>query len=328
MPRIGAVVIGRNEGPRLDRCLASIGPVRQIVYADSASTDNSVEIARSHGAEVVVLLADSAFTAARGRNAGARRLIEMHPDIEYIQFIDGDCEMQSEWLPAAQAFLDDRPQVAVVCGQRFERFPDASIYNRMCDREWNTPVGQAESSGGDSLVRRDAFQQANGFRDDQMAHEEPEFCSRLRAIGWHIWRIDVRMTKHDAAMTRYGQYYRRSRRAGFGIMQCIHRAGTQADGVARAMLARSVLWGIMLPLLIATLALASYWQLAAIAALLYPAQWLRSGFAILRRGGWSLAQSLRVSAITLSGKFGEVHGIGEYWLGELRNKKAQTIFYK
>ena len=40
---LGAVVIGRNEGARLERCLDSLqGTVACIVYADSGSEDGSV----------------------------------------------------------------------------------------------------------------------------------------------------------------------------------------------------------------------------------------------------------------------------------------------
>lgn len=44
---LGVVVIGRNEGERLKRCLASLlGNVDQIVYVDSGSTDGSVQLAQ------------------------------------------------------------------------------------------------------------------------------------------------------------------------------------------------------------------------------------------------------------------------------------------
>ena len=64
--------------------------------------------------------------------------------------------------------------VAVVCGRRRERHPSASIYNRLCDIEWDTPVGQTSACGGDSLVRAEAFEAVGGFRAQLMAGEEPE----------------------------------------------------------------------------------------------------------------------------------------------------------
>ena len=56
MSTIGVVVIGRNEGERLRRCLESLGPhLAATVYVDSGSADGSVALARSLGAETVEL---------------------------------------------------------------------------------------------------------------------------------------------------------------------------------------------------------------------------------------------------------------------------------
>lgn len=52
---IGLVAIGRNEGERLKRCLQSVPLDVPVVYVDSASTDGSVESARSTQATVVEL---------------------------------------------------------------------------------------------------------------------------------------------------------------------------------------------------------------------------------------------------------------------------------
>jgi hypothetical protein len=88
------------------------------------------------------------FTAARGRNAGFAALKAMKRDIRYVQFVDGDCEVVPGWLDAAFVFLENWNEVAVVCGRRRERYPERSVYNRLCDIEWDTPVGQAAACGG------------------------------------------------------------------------------------------------------------------------------------------------------------------------------------
>src|SRR5215472_6326791 len=126
---IGVVAIGRNEGERLRRCLESV--VRQadaVVYVDSGSTDGSVALARSLGVETVELDLSIPFTAARARNAGLRRLLEVDPAVEFVQFVDGDCEIVPGWLERAAEELATRPDVAIVCGRRRERFPQASAY--------------------------------------------------------------------------------------------------------------------------------------------------------------------------------------------------------
>ncbi|NHX28129.1 glycosyltransferase family 2 protein, partial [Escherichia coli] len=151
--RIGAVIIGRNEGARLVGCLNAVPEiVTRVVYVDSGSTDNSVQAASDAGAEVVNLDMTQPFTAARARNAGFDRLIAGGP-VDFVQFIDGDCELQPDWVETAATFLTSTPEAAVACGRRRERFPDATVYNRLCDWEWDTPVGRAKACGGDALMR-------------------------------------------------------------------------------------------------------------------------------------------------------------------------------
>ena len=150
LKRIGLVVIGRNEGERLRQCLLSgIGKVAHIVYVDSGSTDGSIELARALGVDVVELDLSTPFTAARARNAGFAHLLQKDAQLEFVQFVDGDCEVVEGWIGSALAQLEAQSDVAVVCGRRRERFPEQSIYNRLCDMEWDTPIGEAKACGGD-----------------------------------------------------------------------------------------------------------------------------------------------------------------------------------
>src|SRR6476659_2274682 len=241
---IGAVVIGRNEGARLDTCLRSVsGELKTIVYVDSGSTDDSVELARSLGAEVVELSKDRPFTAARARNAGVERLREIDPRAEFVQFIDGDCELQTGWIEQAAAALLRKPDVAIVCGRRRERYPEASSYNRLCDMEWDTPVGPAKSCGGDSLVRLDAFEAAGGFSEELIAGEEPDLCFRVRQRGWQIFRLDAEMTLHDASMTRAAQWWQRSVRSGYATAEAYRRRGRDEPELRRQVFS-NLLWAL------------------------------------------------------------------------------------
>ena len=111
---IGAVVIGRNEGQRLISCLESLlNCIEYIVYVDSGSLDNSLQEAEKRGVKCVSLDMSEAFTAARARNEGAECLLKEYPKIDYIQFVDGDCELQPNWIDLAQSFLGGNRQFAV-----------------------------------------------------------------------------------------------------------------------------------------------------------------------------------------------------------------------
>ena len=315
---LAAVLIGRNEGARLVAALAAVqGRVGRIVYVDSGSTDGSLEAARAAGAEVVELDRVRPFTAARARNAGLARLRGAGAPPRFVQFIDGDCELRPGWLPLALAFLEDHPQAAVACGRRRERFPEASVWNRLCDAEWNTPVGRARSCGGDALMRMAALDQVGGYNPALIAGEEPEMCVRLRARGWEIWRLDAEMTLHDAAMTRFSQWWKRMRRGGHAAAEgmALHGRPPERHGVATVR--RALAWGAGLPLVALAGALTlSPWALLLLLA--YPAQVLR----LARRFGPEQALFLTL------GKLPEALGVLEYAARRLARRPAGLIEYK
>ncbi|MGN6724735.1 MAG: glycosyltransferase family 2 protein [Tepidisphaeraceae bacterium] len=243
--RFGIVAIGRNEGERLRACLqaARATEAEAVVYVDSGSTDGSCDLARGLGVEVVELDLTIPFTAARARNEGFARLKRLAPTIDAVQFLDGDCELQPGWMSQAIAALSNNAKAAVVCGRRRERFPNATLYNKLCDIEWNTPVGRAKSCGGDALFRVDAFEQVGGYNPDIIAGEEPDLCVRLRERGWEIWRIDAEMTLHDAAMTRFGQWWKRNIRAGHAYAEGNDRHGAPPECFWAKEVKSNRLWG-------------------------------------------------------------------------------------
>ena len=321
---VGVVVIGRNEGQRLERCLASlVGAAQQIVYVDSGSTDGSVQMAQRLGVEVVELDMSIAFTAARARNEGFARLQRLLPSMRHVQFVDGDCEVVASWLPHAQAFLEARPEVAVVCGRRRERFPQRSIYNLMCDLEWDTPTGATSACGGDALMRADAFATAGGYRPDLIAGEEPELCVRLRAKGWKVWRLPAEMTLHDASMTRFGQWWRRTLRGGYAFAEGAFLHGGAPERHWRRESRRAWFWGLGVPLatVIATLLLG--WP-GLLLLLIYPLQVAR----LARRGAGPAQQNWLLAFFLVLGKFPEMFGQVKFLLNRFGAGKSALIEYK
>ena len=321
---IGVVVIGRNEGARLERCLASlVGTADKVVYVDSGSTDGSVPMAQGLGVEVAALDMTQPFTAARARNAGFQRLQQLLPAMVYVQFVDGDCEVVAGWLLQAQAFLAEHPAVAVVCGRRRERFPQRSIYNLLCDLEWDTPIGEAQACGGDALMRADAFTAMGGFRPDLIAGEEPELCVRLRAADWKVWRLDAEMTWHDAAITRFGQWWQRTLRGGHAFAEgaFLHGAAPERHWLRESR--RAWLWGLGIPAAIAVASLLLGW-LGLLLLLVYPLQVVR----LARRGKRSVRENWLQAGLLVLGKFPEMLGQVKFLLGRFGAGKASLIEYK
>ena len=243
-PRVGVVVIGRNEGERLRLCLQSVTrQATRIVYVDSGSTDGSVELAKGLGIAVVELDPARPFTAARARNEGAAALAERFGEVELIQFVDGDCELDGGWLAAAAEFLDSNPDAAAVCGRLRERHPEASVFNRLCDMEWDAPAGDAPACGGIAMYRAQAFREAGGFDPKLIAGEEPDLCFRLRQAGWRIVRLDAPMATHDAAMFRVRQWWQRAKRSGYADMEAYRRRG-HAEPHLRRRVWSNYLWSL------------------------------------------------------------------------------------
>ena len=311
VPLIDAIVIGRNEGARLLACLASLcGQVRRVIYVDSGSTDGSAEAAMVLGAEVQVLDMTLPFTAARARNAGLAALAADPP--QFVQFVDGDCVLDPGWIAAALAGFMAHPRAVVMCGRRRERLPEASVYNRLADLEWATPVGRTDACGGDALMRFKAVQAVAGYRPDLIAGEEPELCLRLRRAGGEVWRLDAEMTLHDAALLRFGQWWRRSVRAGHAFAEgaALHEGHWQAE------VRRALLWGALLPVLII---LAGFLHPALwLAGLIYPLQWAR--LARRKDGVWAI--------FSILGKFAEAQGAIGYYLRRGFGRRATIIEYK
>ena len=323
--KIGAVIIGRNEGERLIRCLKSVlGSVNRLVYVDSGSSDDSPQAARALGAEVVALDSASPFTAARARNAGFRRLSTLYPELDLVFFVDGDCEVYTGWLDTACAFMALHPEVAIVWGQRRERFPGRSIYNLLCDIEWRSfPIGDTVACGGDALVRTNALLQVDGYRDDLICGEEPELCVRIRQKGWRVWHLDEPMTLHDAAMYRFGQWWKRMVRGGYGFAQgaALHGHLPERHWVNESR--RVWLWGLCIPVAILCLTLI-FGAPALVVLALYPLQVIRlaprQGF--FTRSGWLWAAAMVI------GKFPEMLGQLRFLADRCRHTRSGLIEYK
>jgi GT2 family glycosyltransferase len=321
---VAVVVIGRNEGERLRRCLESVAASRHLlVYVDSGSTDGSVQTARSLGADVVPLDMARPFTAARARNAGWSRALAIEPTLQFVQFVDGDCEVQPGWIAQARDELVRRGDVAALAGRRRERHPEASVYNRLCDLEWAVAPGPAKSVGGDAMFRVSALRQCGGYRDDLIAGEEPELCVRLRRQGWRIEILPTEMTLHDAAMTSFRQWWLRNVRAGYAYAEGAALHGAPPERHCVRPLRSALGWSAGVPSIVVLGAAAvGPWGLALLLA--YPAQVLRLSLCETGPASTRFARGL----FLVLGKFAETQGAIRYWWRRRHAEAGALIEYK
>jgi GT2 family glycosyltransferase len=321
---VAVVAIGRNEGERLRTCLASVvDKVALTVYVDSGSTDNSKAIASELGAITIDLDTSIPFTAARARNAGYLAALERMPELRWIQFVDGDCEVQPGWLDAARRHLEENERHAIVFGRRRERFPGHSIYNEICDLEWDVPAGIARYCGGDIMMRVEALLQVNGYREELIAGEEPEMCVRLRAAGWLLETLPLEMTMHDANITKFSQWWRRVMRSGWAYAAGAHLHGAPPERHWVKQSIQGWIW-VGIPLAVLLVGIPLIGAKVLLLGIIYLFQWLRVY--------WSLPGTPRQRAISSSafiiGRIPEFLGQIKYWIGYFFSKRAYLIEYK
>ena len=187
-----------------------------VVYVDSGSSDGSVELAGSQGVEVWQLDPSSPFSAARGRAEGVSVLLRSTKRVDYIQFLDGDCSLDSGWLACAASHLDSNASTGVVCGQLVEAPSGVPLYTRISPQSWRQPAGELQSCGGIFMVRRDVYEAVGGFNPALLTREESDLCARVRAAGSRVVRLSEGMAQHESGIRTFHQWWARAVWGGYG----------------------------------------------------------------------------------------------------------------
>lgn len=324
--RVGVVVIGRNEAGRLGACLESVlHAACPTVYVDSASYDASLEIARRLGVDSIRL--EPPLSAARARNAGFERLLDRHPGVAFVQFLDGDCTLLPGWIDAAVAALEEEPRRAAVIGELLERNAQASVYNRLCQLEWRSAAGDLSDFGGlggIALMRAAVFRSLGGFMPQVIAGEDSELGVRMALAGYKVTKLARPMATHDAGMTSFRQWWRRAVRAGHAIGQRSHLHGRSALHDCVRERNSTLFWGLGLPLAI----LASAFAVGAASLVLL------AGYAALAIRVWrhrrrqdDAADAALYAAFLLIAKFANAVGLLKFAFNQ-RARRYEIIEYK
>lgn len=259
-PDISVIVIGRNEGARLQRCLTSVIAANwthlkwEMIYVDSQSSDGSPALAAGLGARVLDL-GGARPSAAAARNIGCKAA-----RASLLLLLDGDTVLEPDFVRQALPVLEADERLVAVWGHRREIEPQQSLYTSVLDLDWIFATGRVDYFGGDVLLRRSALLEVNGFDDGLVAGEEPELCRRLRECGWEIEHVDLPMTRHELGIHSWRGWWRRAERAGLAYAQVSARFAGTPDPFWKREARRNRLHAALILLLASSLPVLLYLQ--------------------------------------------------------------------
>lgn len=326
---IGCVIIGRNEAARLPATFVSVKKADlPMIYVDSGSSDDSVAIANNTGARIVNLDPARPFTAARARNEGLEALIAAQPDCEYVMFLDGDCRLDSSFPQAAASALDCAPDTAIIVGHLREEETTPSIYTRLSAIEWSSSMGEIAdfgNLGGIMLARIADVRAVGGFNAAMIAGEDSELGVRLSLAGKRVMKIDAPMATHRADITRFGQWWRRSVRAGHALAHRYMLHGVSRLQDCKRAYWSTIIWGGFIP--IAAFLLAPLTQgLSLLLLAAYGLLMIRMMGHFLRSGA-GLATAWTAALFGLIAKFANFIGLVRFYVHRARGLTA-LVEYK
>ena len=208
-PHISVIIPVHNGGQHLSTCLdallASTFPSFEVIVVDDASTDESAEIARSKGIDVLQSPTQSGPAAARNHGAKqARGAI--------LLFVDADVVVQQDTVAKVAAIFDETPEVAAVFGSYDDTPAETNfcsqyknLYHRFVHQQSDPTASTFWAGCG--AVRREAFHAVGGFNPRQYPKpsiEDIELGTRLRARGDPILLEKELQVKHLKRWTFMG----------------------------------------------------------------------------------------------------------------------------
>ncbi len=188
----------------------------EIVVADNASTDGSLDLLSKQFSRIRTILFDTNYGFAGGYNVALKNIKS-----DYYAIINSDVEVTQGWLDPLVGFLERNPDFAAcqpkiksynskkqfeyagACGGYLDRLGYPYCRGRIFE-EMEEDVGQYDSieevfwsSGACMLIRSADFHEVSGFDEDFFAHmEEIDLCWRLQGLKRKIAVIPESVVYH------------------------------------------------------------------------------------------------------------------------------------
>lgn len=194
--KVSIVIIGRNEEKTVGKCLtAAIGAAEQIggaeiIFVDSASTDNTVAVVQSYGIRVLSLKPDWVLTPSAGRFIGSH-----YSTGDFILFVDADTLVYRDFLPKAIEHFRRNPTIGGINGRLDDTDEQGEIFENVEER-YDEITEVKWLRGPCCFYRREALRCAGSFNPHLAVEEEAELGLRLIKHGWKLRLIPVPMACH------------------------------------------------------------------------------------------------------------------------------------
>ncbi len=223
MTELSIILISKNQEWNIGRLVESVlrethhFPSSEIMLVDSASTDQTVEIASRYPISILKLYPNQRLTAGAGRFVGIKQTSG-----EFLLFLDGDMELCNGWLRQALDLMHSKNDIGVVCGRIIERSKNEQEPTPIhLEPTGNSTIATVRQGGGAAMYRRSVLQQVGSFNPYLYSDEEPDVCLRIRHADFRILRLSHPIAFHysapsEAFSTLLG---RRSRKLWLGYGQ-------------------------------------------------------------------------------------------------------------
>lgn len=213
------VILNWNGEKMLRTYLKTVEQYRgeaEVIVADNASTDGSVEYLRRQHPDVRLIILDKNYGFAEGYNQALRQV-----EAEYYVLLNSDIRVDSDWLSPMIEFMDKHPEVAAcqpkllaehdhgsfeyagACGGMLDRYGYPFCRGRIFDTvekdhgQYDTSMEILWATGAALLIRAADYWQQGGLDARFFAHnEEIDLCWRLAIAGRKIYCLPESKVYH------------------------------------------------------------------------------------------------------------------------------------
>lgn len=190
---ITLIIPAYNEEAEIGACIdaaqkSARGRFKEIIVVDNASSDRTGDIARAHGARVVVQ-PHKGLSYARQAGLDAATT-------EYVAYIDADTHLSENWFDVAEKYLTQYPCAVALSGPR-KYFGTTPMRLAVLHAFWiPAPIIYRMVGymilGGNFIAKKSALVAMGGF-DTSIAFygEDTNIAQRLSKIGKVLFRTDL-----------------------------------------------------------------------------------------------------------------------------------------